>query len=384
MKGICALILSVLLLSGCVPSAVEGSAVPAPEPVTEETPAPYISLPVHCSADEALADAPDMLPISTPSHFIPIETTLPANGDELFSNVFSTLSQTPWTSINEVLSTLGDIHLAEDVTIEDLDSELTSLVHINSSLIPISADIDEEMNLSYIRISSGSLNTLYLFFDIQGENHIPKFALLEHWRAEGYELRRIGDERFIVYDYADTWGTGILVEKLDWYNVDTMQVEMSFVHTAMIADRPWNPLGWWTFEGGLGEPQIEETSKGRYMLSFDSALSLYRYTNEGGKGVAFEKQPKLHLIYDTAEHRAYALGGTDRWCFGYDETTIPTELCCAYFKEELEELAAGGAEDENLWAQMLLLDDDWETVLERNGLTYDREAGTTVPADDLG
>ncbi len=315
-----------------------------------------------------------------------VTTYYTGQDDGLFQAAYRALTETSWTDINEALGKSCD-YLPEGtsgmILLDDaLQKELFGKSYADFGSVSCTKEVLPDMGLAYIAIWGVSRDNFFLVFDIMDNGaYIPVRGFWLGWRYRSYEFTQHYDTRWLKIDHVYLSGTGICLARCDWYNIDSNQIDLSYLSYVGDCDLPWCPLGWRLFNGKMSEPQVEELPDGcQLMIRMEATSRLERSNSDNawqGEEYCWEKTEPVVIRLDVDTHKAYAENGLDHWYFNVTSEGGDTDNYCAPFMEELSAVINTGNDTEAFWAKWTLsggyYDWNWKPFFEENGLVYVEE-----------
>lgn len=382
------LLLALLALWGCAPQSM-----PAPSAVPTPTAAQALSSPSPSPAGvpmptPARTSAPRPEPLSPlgavfDETYIPIAVHYTGRDDGLFQAIYQSLCSTDWPDVAAGVQGFASfLPPGQQAQLDFLWGTYSDhyFEAIASAAQPeITQAVLSERGMAYIRLDL-SFDSMYLLFYIEESGaFIPVGAKYCNDRTWDVSFVNYCGIPFLVTTYDDVYGTGLLVVRTDWYNLQANQLQICYRSTLISGDQAWSPLGWTQFQGALSEATIQEDDLG-FTITMEATSRLYRMIDMenpqfAGTKYDWTRTDPIQIRYDAQTNTAYFLEGKGSWVDRRSGAySFPHSI---YFQPFLEQLqtAAESQDPGALWAQWVLAtgsEDGWEAVLEANGMEYEK------------
>ncbi len=371
-KAILIIAILCVLLTGCATSTKPVESLVTNKPELEQNALPSIAV---ASLDAELAE---VSPSPSTGNAAKIAYSYSGLDDCLFQAVYSALTQSTWHDIEEAFmhieeylpkGTKGSISTDTFPKLDLLGEE-----DANSEALTITRETLEELRLAYICIWGNGNYDLILAFDIQNNGaYVPVSAQWVDSFDSHWYFARHGNERWFIAQYLLDHGTGIRIEKTDWYNLERNSLDISYLSSASEINQPWCPLGYWTFNGELSDARVTEDISG-FTIEMDASSILLRTNSDdlwSGEEYRWEHMAPVIIRYDKSNGNASAETGYDHWYYGIANQGNAVDGYCSPFIDELTQASAGEGADA-WWARWMLKGGkNWEAFFETNGLVYE-------------
>ena len=242
----------------------------------------------------------------------------------------------------------------------------------SSEHLQLTQSILYDVGIAYIRLQSLS-EFLLLLFRIEEDGAIMpvgiQYCFFRTWDVSFVNYCGIP---FLIQTYDDAYGTGLLVVRTDWYNLQANQLQICYRSTLISGDQAWSPLGWTQFRGELSEPTIQEDDLG-FTIAMEATSRLFREISDPlfpGTEYDWTRADPIQIRYDARGNIAYFLEGNGSWVDQSASSSYSSVLPTRLFLKPLRE-AAESQDPGSLWAQWALSNfGDWEQLLANNGIEY--------------